>query len=249
MMNRAFSTLYPSGQKRNLFSNAVHALGSRIVRGDVRPGDTLPNEAELGRELGASRTVVREAVKSLASKGLIEPRTRVGTKVLPSTQWNLLDLDVLGWRYGAMPPMQFFRELSEIRRMIEPEAASLAAERAQADDLAVMTKAYQDMVAAESSSEAAIKADIRFHRSILQAAHNALILQMGGLIGVGLMVSFEISSRSFETFLPQHKQVLDAIASRDPKLARATMDHLLTATYGHLERELAGSIERSRLPA
>jgi GntR family galactonate operon transcriptional repressor len=249
MMNWAFSTLHASGQKRNLFGNAVHELGSRIVRGDVKPGDTLPNEAELGRELGASRSVVREAVKSLASKGLIGPRTRVGTKVLPSTQWNLLDLDVLGWRYGAMPPMQFFRELSEIRRMIEPEAASLAAERAQANDLAVMTKAYQDMVAAESSSEAAIDADIRFHRSILQAAHNALILQMGGLIGVGLMVSFEISSRSFETFLPQHKQVLDAIASRDPKLARATMDHLLTATYGHLERELAGSIERSKLPA
>ena len=69
--------------------------------------------------------------------------------MLPSTQWNLLDLDVLGWRYGAMPPMQFFRELSEIRRMIEPEAASLAAERARADDLAIMTKAYQDMDAAE----------------------------------------------------------------------------------------------------
>ena len=249
MMNRAFATLYPSSQKRNLFGHAVHELGSRIVRGDVRPGDTLPNEAELGRELGASRTVVREAVKSLASKGLIEPRTRVGTKVLPSTQWNLLDLDVLGWRYGAMPPMQFFRELSELRRMIEPEAASLAAERARPDDLAVMAKAYADMAAAESSSDAAINADIRFHRSILQAAHNALILQMGGLIGVGLMVSFDISSRSFETFLPQHRQVMDAIASRDPKLARATMDHLLTATYGHLERELAGSIERSKSPA
>jgi len=156
---------------------------------------------------------------------------------------------VLGWRYGAMPPMQFFRELSEIRRMIEPEAASLAAERAQPADLAVMTKAYEDMAAAQASSDAAIDADIRFHRSILQATHNALILQMGGLIGVGLMVSFGISSRSFETFLPQHKQVMDAIACRDPKLARATMDHLLTATYGHLERELAGSIERSKSPA
>ena len=121
----------------------MQELGSRIVRGDVKPGDTLPNEADLGREFGASRTVVREAVKSLASKGLIDPRTRVGTKVLPSTQWNLLDLDVLGWRYAAMPPMQFFREMSEIRRMIEPEAAALAAERVKPDDLAVMTKAYR----------------------------------------------------------------------------------------------------------
>jgi GntR family transcriptional regulator, galactonate operon transcriptional repressor len=248
-MNKAFSTLYPTTQKRNLFTYAVQELGSRIVRGDVKPGDTLPNEADLGRELGASRTVVREAVKSLASKGLIDPRTRVGTKVLPSTQWNLLDLDVLGWRYASMPPMQFFRELSEIRRMIEPEAAALAAERVTPDDLAVMSKAYDDMVAAEPSSNEAIDADIRFHRSILQAAHNALILQMGGLLGVGLLVSFGISSRSFDTFLPQHKQVLDAIASRDPKLARATMDHLLAATYRYLERELAGALEKNKKPA
>ena len=248
-MNKAFRTLYPSTQKRNLFGYAVQELGSRIVRGDVKPGETLPNEAELGRALGASRTVVREAVKSLASKGLIEPRTRVGTKVLPSAQWNLLDLDVLGWRYAAMPPMQFFRELSEMRRMIEPEAAAHAAERATADDLAAMTVAYNDMAAAEPSSDDAIDADIRFHRAILQATHNALILQMGGVIGVGLLVSFGISNRSFDAFLPQHKQVLDAIASRDPKLARATMDHLLAATYSYLERELAGALEKNKMPA
>lgn len=248
-MNKAFGTLYPTAQKRNLFTYAVQELGSRIVRGDVKPGETLPNEADLGRELGASRTVVREAVKSLASKGLIDPRTRVGTKVLPSTQWNLLDLDVLGWRYASMPPMQFFREMSEIRRMIEPEAAALAAERVKPDDLVAMSKAYDDMAAAEPSSNEAIDADIRFHRSILQAAHNALILQMGGLLSVGLLVSFGISSRSFDAFLPQHRQVLDAIASRDPKLARATMDHLLAATYSYLKRELAGSLEKKKMPA
>jgi len=247
-MNLAFGTLYPSTRKRSLFGYAVHELGSRIVRGDFKQGDILPNEADLGRELGASRTVVREAVKSLASKGLIEPRTRVGTRVLPSSQWNLLDRDVLGWRYAAMPPMQFFQELSEMRRMVEPEAAALAAERATAEDLAVITKAYSDMEAADPSAPAAIDADIRFHRGILQSAHNALILQMGGLIGVGLLVSFRISSRSFDAFLPQHKQVLDAIGSRDPKLARATMDHLLAATYNYLERELAGSLEQSKLP-
>ena len=74
-------------------------------------------------------------------------------------------------------------------------------------------------------------------------------MQMGGLLSVGLMVSFGISSRSFDAFLPQHKQVLDAIASRDPKLARATMDHLLAATYSYLERELAGSLEKKKMPA
>jgi GntR family galactonate operon transcriptional repressor len=245
MMNAAFSTLYPSTRKRGLFGHAVEQLGSRIVRGDIKQGEILPNEADLGRELGASRTVVREAVKSLASKGLIEPRTRVGTRVLPSTHWNLLDLDVLGWRYAAMPRMLFFREMSEMRRMIEPEAAALAAERATAEDLDLVRKAFVDMEVAEPSGPEAIDADIRFHRGILQAAHNALIVQMGSLIGAGLLVSFRISSHSFDAFLPQHKQVLDAIASRDPKLARAAMDHLLTATYGYLERELAGSLRKA----
>ena len=78
--------------------------------------------------------------------------------------------------------------------------------------------------------------------------HNALILQMGGLIGVGLMVSFGFLEPFIRTFLPQHKQVMDAIAAATQARAR-TMDHLLTATYGYLERELAGSIERSKLPA
>ena len=146
----------------------------------------LPNEAELGRELGASRTVVREAVKSLASKGLIEPRTRVGTKVLPSTQWNLLDLDVLGWRYGAMPPMQFFRELSEIRRMIEPEAAALAAERATRrrsrhhDARLIRTWSRRNHRATRRSTPTS-----GFIAPFCRPAHNALILQMGGLISVG----------------------------------------------------------------
>ena len=168
MMNVAFSPFAPV-RKRNLFAQVVEELGSRIVGGDFKPGDTLPNEADLGRELGASRSVVREAVKSLASKGLMEPRTRVGTTVLQPTQWNLLDLDVLGWRYAAMPPMQFFQEMFEIRRMIEPEAASLAARtrdgrRSRGHGAGLPTTSKR----LKQSSSDAIDADIRFHRSILQ---------------------------------------------------------------------------------
>jgi DNA-binding FadR family transcriptional regulator len=96
-------------RKRNLFGQVVEELGSRIVRGEVQPGQTLP-ESELCRDLGASRTVVREALKSLSAKGLVDTRTRTGTRVLEPTHWNLLDLDVLSWRYAAMPRMQFLRE-------------------------------------------------------------------------------------------------------------------------------------------
>jgi DNA-binding FadR family transcriptional regulator len=91
----------PTGprRKRSLFAHVIEELGSRVVRGQYRPGDTLPNEADLGRELGAGRSGLREAAKALAA----EPRTRTGARVLAPEHWSLLDLDGLGWRYAAMP--------------------------------------------------------------------------------------------------------------------------------------------------
>jgi DNA-binding FadR family transcriptional regulator len=230
-------------RKRNLFTHVVEELGSRIVRGDLKPGGALPNEADLCREMGASRTVVREAVKSLAAKGLLELRTRTGTRVLAPMHWNLLDLDVLGWRYAAMPRTQFFRELFEIRRMIEPPAAALAAERATMADIEVLDAAFAAMQVADASTDAAIDADLRFHRAILACAHNDLLGQMGGVIGVGLLVSFRISSGSYTVALGQHGAVLDAIRHRRPEQARQAMEALLSGTQAFLERELAGSHE------
>lgn len=249
MMNSIFPNPHGTARKRNLFGHVVEDLGSRIVRGDFKPGDTLPREDDLGRLLGASRSVVREAVKTLAAKGLIEPRARTGTRVLPPTHWNLLDLEVLGWRYAAMPPVRFFQELFEMRRMIEPEAAALAAERATDDDVAVLEQAYRDMVAADASSDDAIDADLRFHRAILAATHNDLVLQMGGLIGVGLFVSFRIASQSYTVFLSQHRPVLDAIVARDPRAARGAMLSLLTQTRTFLENELTDSATKEQILA
>ena len=226
-------------RKRNLFSHVVEELGSRIVRGDLKPGTTLPNEADLGQELGASRSVVREAVKSLAGKGLLEPRARIGTRILESRHWNLLDMDVLAWRYASMPRAQFFRELFEIRRMIEPAAAALAAERANDADVAEMELAYAAMETADQTSDRAIDADLRFHRAVLAGSHNELLTQMGSVIGVGLLVSFRIASDSYGVSLLQHRYVLDAIRSRQSDAAMQAMQQLLASTRAFLERELA----------
>jgi DNA-binding FadR family transcriptional regulator len=227
-----------SARKRNLFSHVVEELGARIVRGDFGPAGALPNEAELSQQFGASRSVIREAVKSLAAKGLIESRTRTGIRVLSPVHWNLLDPEVLDWRYSAMPPADFFREIFEIRSMIEPQAAELAAERADAADLAEMAAAYQAMEAADEPGTIAINADLRFHRAILAAAHNELLLQMGNLIGVGLQVSYRLSSDSFAVFLPLHKEVFDAIAARRPAKARGAMARLLSGTRVFLDDRL-----------
>src|SRR5262245_7633184 len=164
-------------QKRNLFAHVVEELGMRIIRGDLKPDDPFPIEANLGREFGASRSVIREAVKSLAARGLIESKTRTGIKVLPPMHWNLLDPEVLSWRYGVMPPAQFYSELFEIRLMIEPEAAALAASRATQADIAEMSEAFDEMSKPRETGTTAVEADLRFHRAILAACKNALLHQ------------------------------------------------------------------------
>jgi GntR family transcriptional regulator, galactonate operon transcriptional repressor len=226
-------------RKRNLCSRLVEELGSRIVRGDLAPGEILPTEATLGKEFRASRSVVRDAVKTLAAKGLLDPRTRTGTRVLAPIHWNLLDLDVLGWRYAAMPRAQFFQELFEIRRMIEPAAAALAAERATAAEVAALADAYMAMKTTDHSSDAAIDADLRFHRAVLACSHNELLAQMGSVIGVGLLISFRISSHSYGVSLPMHGEVLEAIRQRDPERARKAMEGLLVGTREFLDQELS----------
>jgi DNA-binding FadR family transcriptional regulator len=228
-------------RKRNLFSHVVEELGACIVRGDFSPAGSLPNEAELSQQFGVSRSVIREAVKSLAAKGLIESRTRTGIHVLTPMHWNLLDPDVLDWRYSAMPPAEFFREIFEIRGMIEPQAAELAAERADNAEIAEMAAAFRIMETAEAGPFA-INADLRFHRAILAAAHNELLLQLGNLIGVGLQVSYRLSSESFLVFLPLHKDVLDAIAARRPSRARATMARLVSETRAFLDDRLSDAV-------
>src|SRR5438034_2683712 len=130
--------------EQSLHGRIVHAIGRRILSGDLRPGDLLPAEPDLG----ASRTVVREAVKVLAAKGLVESRPKTGTRVRPRDAWNLLDPDVLTWQQdGAAASEELLRKLTEVRRIIEPAAAELAAARADAADIAALERALEAMEA------------------------------------------------------------------------------------------------------
>jgi DNA-binding FadR family transcriptional regulator len=233
-------------RKRNLFSHVVEELGRRIVAGEFGEGGALPNEAVLSREMGASRSVIREAVKSLAAKGLLESRTRTGIRALTPLHWNLLDPEVLSWRYSAMAPGDFFREIFEIRNMIEPPAAALAAERGTDAEIAEIADAFAAMEGADASGSSAISTDLRFHRAILAAGHNDLLLQMGNLIAVGLLVSYRLSSESFSVFLPLHKHVLDAIAARRPQRAQAAMARLLSETRAYLNERIDRASGRRR---
>jgi DNA-binding FadR family transcriptional regulator len=216
----------------------VESLGTRIINGELKPDLPFPKEADLGKEFGASRSVIREAVKSLAARGLITSQTKIGIRVLEPMHWNLLDAEVLNWRYSTMPPAQFYAELFEIRQMIEPQAAAFAARRGSSREIAAIGVAYDEMETAGRDNQSGIDADLRFHRSILAAGHNALLLQMGNLIAVGLHIAHRISSESFVVFLPQHKAVYDAIRVRDASGAREAMERLLSETYTFMSEHI-----------
>ena len=134
------------------------SLGRRIVSGRYRPGDTLPIEPKIQQEFGVSRTAVREAVRLLAAKGLIASRPKVGTRVRPMAEWNMLDSDVLRWKIDQNPSEDFINALFEMREIIEPAAASLAAERASEAELAEMARAMDGIEAHPRGSTAQIEA-------------------------------------------------------------------------------------------
>lgn len=221
----------PGYPRRNLHGQIVHTIGRQILRGDLRPGDPIP----MPHDLPASRTAVREAIKVLAAKGLVEAKPKTGTRVRSRDAWNLLDPDVLAWRHDGTPPLRFVRSVTELRSIIEPGAAALAATRASSSDLASIERAYHDMEAAVPADRAIdvhafVEADTRFHTAILQAAGNDILEQLAHVVSVALKASFEVTSRipgSARATLPRHRAVLDGIRSGKAQTATAAMRTLI----------------------
>jgi DNA-binding FadR family transcriptional regulator len=240
-MSRAPSLRFSEGDypRGGLHGQVVHNIGRRILRGEIQPGEVVP----LGEGLPASRTVMREAIKVLAAKGLVESRPKTGTRVRPREAWNLLDADVLAWQREGGPPAPFLRKLTEVRRIVEPAAAELAAQRATARELAGMEEAFGDMEAAlagrKPDYEAFDLADMRFHRAILEACHNDVLEQMSGVVFGALLVSFRATSRlpgSAKASLPRHRAILDAIRSGHGRRAARAMGQLVHGTAASIDR-------------
>ncbi|PPS90844.1 putative HTH-type transcriptional regulator [Streptomyces sp. MH60] len=219
----------------------VHELGRRIVAGVWEPGAPLPVEDALAAEIGVSRGVLREAVKSLVAKGMLHVRPRTGTRVLPPEHWNHLDRDVLRWKQAG-DATALLRDTGELRRIVEPEAARLAADRAGPDDVRVL---YDSLAAMEAAAAAPgrsgyVEADIAFHRALLDAGRNRLLGSLGRAVEIALEHSFLISTQTpgaVEASLPGHRAVVRAIEARDPVAAA----HAVLALIEAAEQEIAQS--------
>lgn len=216
-------------QLKNLNGQIAERLGREIVSGAIAEGGRLPVEAELCERFGVSRPVIREVTKTLASKGLITSRPRVGTVVRDRRHWNLLDPEVLGWLIRALPESRFLDMLFEVRMAIEPAAAALAAVNATEQDIADIGESCRRMAAARSPAEL-LEPDIRFHQSIMDATHNELMSYIGNTLHAALAVSIQLTSRhpdTYELSIPRHEAVFKAVAARDAAAARGAAENLL----------------------
>ncbi|WP_285423382.1 MULTISPECIES: FadR/GntR family transcriptional regulator [unclassified Pseudomonas] len=199
-------------------ASTVDRLGAWIARGSVAPGQSLKVEAALGEEFGVSRTVIREAIKTLVAKGMLEVGPKVGTRVLPARSWNLFDPQVVGWLAATGLSKSLVMDLLDLRRAIEPMAVRWACERATPQQIAEIQAAYVQLAASVADMGDYNHADQRFHEAVLAASHNQFIEQMLPALGALLAISFEVSSAvpgELGRTLPLHKELADAIASRD----------------------------------
>ena len=222
----------PKSSDHNLQQKLAQSIGKHILTGIYAPGAILPNEADWCKIYGASRTTVREAIKTLNAKGLLKSRTRIGSRVEPRENWNILDRDVLGWHIAAMDPQEFFASVQQVRKILEPEIASLAAVNRSPAQLRTITEAFEDMVAAKTARDS-VEPDVRFHLSLLAAANNALLSPFGIMIERALSSMFEFTSTKTsvtDIFVSRHETILKAVAKGNAKAARRAAQVLLSDT-------------------
>lgn len=221
---------------RGLHGEVVERLGQRILSGELVEGAIL-ELPELEAELGVSRSVIREALRVLKAKGLIDARQKRGTYVQPRTDWRLLDADVIRWQFDGRSNEQLLNDLAELRGIIEPASAGLAALRRTDDDLAVLDQALERMAAAAQGEGDAVEADLAFHRALLAATHNELLIRTEAVLEAGLAVRDRLVHEATHVDpTAEHAAILDAVRAADATAATEAARVLLTKSLLDLDR-------------
>jgi DNA-binding FadR family transcriptional regulator len=208
----------------------AHDLGVAIVSGQYQPGEALTNEVQSSEQLSVSRSAYREAIRILAAKGLVESRPKAGTTVSPMARWNLLDPDVLAWTFEGGPTDAFLRGLFELRLIVEPAAAALAAERRTLEQIGEMRSALQAMERHTLATDQGQAADRTFHALVMRATANPQLITLASSFGAAVRWSTVHKQRHRKLTrdpMPDHWRVFDAIAAGAPDQARLAMDELI----------------------
>lgn len=218
---------------RGLQGRVIDGVGRQIIGGEYAPGNLLPREAELTEQFGVSRTSVREGMRVLAAKGLVDIRQKIGTRVRQPENWNVFDSDILRWHSEVGRGDDIMRNLVEVRQIMEPAAARLAAGRATMDDLRRMDDALASMIANATDREGYAHADVEFHLAVYAASHNVLLRQFGSVVADFLYSSFSVQqaiAADDEVFLEDaetHAAVFRAINGGNGERAAEAMLHVV----------------------
>ena len=234
MLTAAFS----GRANRSQHSFVVNELGKEIVSGVYTSGTLLPGDVELAERFGVSRTVLREAMKTLTAKGMVIPKARIGTRVTERSRWNMFDADILVWHIEAGVDAAFLTHLTDMRFAIEPFAARLAARHADKNEIALLYKHAEQMRDADSDESFAL-ADLKFHLALHSASGNPFMLSVGNLIEAVLVTSFKMSSPFGETdrhvaTANRHKMIVEAIERKDGEAASAAMERVIKEGFDRI---------------
>ena len=236
------STSFSERANRSQHSFVVNELGKEIVSGIHPSGALLPGDAELVEKFDVSRTVLREAMKTLTAKGMIVPKARIGTRITERSNWNLFDADVLIWHIEAGVDVTFLRHLTDMRHAIEPFAARLASQRASREEIETLY-GHAEAMSAATSDESFALADLKFHLALHAASGNPFMLSVGNLIEAALVTSFKMSSPYGEpgrhvATANRHRLIVEAIERKDAEAASAAMENVIKEGLDRITNKL-----------
>ena len=218
--------------QRSSHAMVVEELGRAIVSGRIAEGVILPGDHELMERFGVSRTVLREAMKTLSAKRLIEAKSRVGTRVRPREEWSMLDGDVIDWWLRAGIDAAFVTHLAEMRQALEPATAALAARNASSEEIVSLYAIAARFDDPAHTRESIARVDLEFHLAVARMSRNPFMRSASSLIEAALAVVFQISSPALSAegitrCASEHLRIAHAIASRNEEQARRTMQHVI----------------------
>jgi DNA-binding FadR family transcriptional regulator len=232
------SILRQRTKKDRLHVTIARGIGERILGGEFPSGAALPNEAEWGQIYKASRTAVREALKTLMAKGLISSRPKIGSRVEPRSNWNILDREVMEWHHAAADRKSFVAKTQEARKLLEPGMAELAAAKRTPAQLERLSEALRWMERARTVPDT-IAADIEFHAALVECANNELLVPFGIIIEKALATLFEFTTTRnphYDLALNLHRAIVRKVKAGDGPGARKAMLALLGDTDRVLQK-------------
>ncbi|MES2059136.1 MAG: FadR/GntR family transcriptional regulator [Pseudomonadota bacterium] len=239
VLDQKFKLLPAGGRSgRRMHGSLAQQLAVQILKGELPEGHLFPGEIEFSEQLGISRSALREAFRILAAKGLVDSRPKAGTRVNMRRQWSLLDPDLLAWQFEAEPTLQFLRDLFELRMMIEPAAAAVAAQRRTPAQVADMAEALQVMDEHGLASEVGRIADQRFHTVMLEATRNEAVIALASTIMAAIAWTTIFKQRNGalpRDPVPEHRALHEAIAQGSAPAAEAAMRELVRLALADTE--------------